>query len=127
MADPEEPILSVGEEARHRPLEDDLRALVDRGLAYARTELALQQARAGYAAGRIKGIALLAALAAVFAFFALVALTVGLVVALAPLIGAVLATLAVCGGLLVLAALCALVAVSQWKRMRAALSNREAG
>ena len=122
----EQPALVAGEEARHRPLEDDLRGLFDSGLALARAELALQQARAGYAAGRLKSIALLGLLALALVFFALVALTVGLVVGLTPLIGAIGATLAVFGGLLIVAALSALLAASRWKRMTVALSNPEA-
>lgn len=122
----EQPAFAAGEDARHRPLEDDLRRLVDRGLALARAEAALQQARAGYAIGRIKWIALLGGLALILLFFALVALTVGLVIGLTPLIGALGATAVVFAGLVVVAGLCALVATSQWRSMVAALSNRGA-
>jgi uncharacterized membrane protein YqjE len=122
----EQPAPAAGEEARHRPLEDDLRGLFDSGLALAKAEVALQQARAGYAAAKLKSIALLGLLAVTLVFFSLVALTVGLVVGLTPLIGAIWATLAVFGGLLVIAAISALVAASQWKRMTVALSNPEA-
>ena len=55
-------------------------------------------------------------LALVLAFFALVALTVGLVIALTPMIGALGATLAVFGGLLVIALVCGLAAASQERR-----------
>jgi hypothetical protein len=120
----DEPV-AIGEAARHRHLEDDLRALVDDGLTYARAEVGLQKARASYAVGRIKWIALLGAGAAVLAFFSLVALTVGMVVALAPLIGAIWATLAIFGALLGIGLVCAALAVGQWKRMVAALSNPE--
>ena len=116
----------VGEAARHRHLEDDLRGLVDRGLALAKAETELQKARGLYAAGKIKWIALLGGLALVLAFFSLVALTVGLVVALTPALGALGATLAVFGGLVVAALLCALIAARQWKSMAKALSNRSA-
>ena len=123
MDDVREPGIAVGEEARQRYLEEDLRRLVDGGLALAKAETELAKARGLYAAGRLKWIALLGALAAVLAFFALVALTVGLVVGLAPLIGAIWATLAVFTGLLVVALVCGLTAVGQWKRMVAALAN----
>jgi hypothetical protein len=125
MDDVSEPSISVGEEARQRDLENDLRALVGHGLAYARTEAELQKARAVYAAGKVGSIALFGTLAAVLAFFALVALTVGLVIALAPLLTAFGATGAVFGGLLVVAGFCALVALRKWKRMITALSNPE--
>jgi hypothetical protein len=121
----DEPAVAAGEAARHRHLDDDLRSLVGDGLAYVQAEAELQKARAIYAVGRIKRIALLGAFAAVLAFFSLVALTVGLVVGLAPLIGAIWATLAVFAALLGFGAICAAVAVGQWKRMVAALSNPE--
>lgn len=123
----EQPPLTGGEAARHRPLEDDLRLLVDRGIAFAKAEAALQQARAGYAAGRIKWIALLGGLALVLAFFALVALTVGLVFGLTPILGALGATAVVFAGLLVAAGIAALIAAGQWRAMVAALSNRSNG
>lgn len=122
----DEPALAVGETARHRHLEDDLRGLVDRGLAFARAEADLQKARGAYAAGRIKWIALIGGLALVLAFFSLVALTVGLVIALTPMLGALGATLAVFGGLVCVALICALIAAGQWKGMMRALSNRSA-
>ncbi len=120
----DEPTLAAGEAARHRHLEDDLRGLVDRGLALARAEAELQKARGLYAAGKIKWIALLGGLALVLLFFSLVALTVGLVVALAPLLGALWATLAVFGGLVIVALLSAFIAAGQWKRLTKALSNQ---
>ena len=124
--DDEQPVLAAGEAARHRHLEDDLRGLVDRGMAFARAEIDLQKARGAYAAGRLKWIALLGGLALILLFFSLVALTVGLVIALTPLLGALGATLAVFGGLVIVALICALIAAGQWKAMARALSNRSA-
>jgi hypothetical protein len=121
----EEPAVAVGEAARHRHLDHDLRSLVGDGFAYVQAEAELQKARAVYAAARIKRIALLGVLAAVLAFFSLVALTVGLVVGLAPLIGAIWATLVVFAALIGIGAICAAVAAAQWKGMVAALSNPE--
>ena len=121
----DEPTVAVGEEARNRHLDDDLRSLVGGGLAYVQAEAELQKARAVYAVGTVKWIALLAVLAAVLAFFSLMALTVGMVVGLAPLIGAIRATLVVFAALLGIGAICALLAVARWKRMIAALSNPE--
>jgi hypothetical protein len=121
-----EPTVAVGEEARQRYLEQDLRRLVDSGLALAKAETELAKARGLYAAGRIKWIVLLGALAAVLVFFALVALTVGLVVSLAPLIGAIWATLVVTAALLIVALVCGLIALRQWRGMVAALANRGA-
>jgi hypothetical protein len=123
MDDVREPVLEVGEEARQRHLEDDLRALIGDGLAYAKAEAELQKARARHATGSIKGIALFGVIALVLVFFSLVALTVGLVIALTPLLTAFGATAAVFGGLLVIAAICAWLAASRWARLVAALSN----
>lgn len=125
MDDQSEPILAAGDEARNRHIEDDVRALADGGYALARAEFELQKARAVYAAGRLKWIALLGGLALVLAFFALVALTVGLVIALTPLLGALGATFAVFGGLVLIGAVCAVVAAGQWRRMTKALANPE--
>lgn len=122
----DQPGLAAGQAARHRHLDDDLRALVDRGMAFAKAEAELQKARAGYAAGRLRWIALLGGLALVLAFFALVALTVGLVIALTPLLGALGAAVLVFAGLLVAAAICAAIAAGQWQRLTKALANREA-
>jgi hypothetical protein len=121
----DEPTVAVGEEARNRHLDDDLRSLVGGGLAYVQAEAELQKARAAYAVGTVKWIALLAVLAAALAFFSLMALTVGMVVGLAPLIGAIWATLVVFAALLGIGTICALLAVARWKRMIAALSNPE--
>jgi predicted PurR-regulated permease PerM len=121
----EKPAVTVGEEARQRHLEDDLRDLVDHGLAYAKAEVEWQKARVGYATGRVRSIAVLGLVAFLLAFVARVALTVGLVIGLTPLIGAIGATLAVFGVLILIAAICALSARGQWRRMMAALSSRE--
>jgi hypothetical protein len=56
-------------------------------------------------------------------FFALMALTVGLLIALTPLVTAWGATAIVFGGLLVVAACCALLATGRWRRMTAMLSD----
>lgn len=119
----EKPAPAAGEAARGRHLEDDLRGLVDSGLGYVKAEVGLQRARAGYAAGRIRSIALLGVVALLLVFFALVALTVGMVFALTPLIGAIWATLLVFGVLVLGAVVAGLMAARQWKQMTAALSN----
>lgn len=121
----EKPAIAAGEEARQRHLEDDLRDLVDHGLTYARAEVEWQKARVGYATGRVRSIAVLGLAAFLLVFFALVALTVGMVIGLTPLLGAIGATLTVFGVLVVVAAICALSARGQWRRMMAALSSRE--
>lgn len=108
-----------------RSLGDDVRGLVDDGFIALSTEIAYQKARVSYAAQGIRGIAICGVLAAVIAFFALVALTVGLVIALTPLLTAWGATAAVVLGYLAVAAILALTAVSRWRRMMAMLDIGE--
>jgi uncharacterized membrane protein YqjE len=115
--------VSADDEARQRPLMDDLRALADGGMALAKAEIDLQKARGQYAAGRVKSIVLFGALAAVFVCLALVALTVGMVIALTPIIGAIGATLSVFAALLIVAFVCVLTASGRWKQMVRTLSN----
>jgi hypothetical protein len=118
------PFLSEAE-ARERSLSDDLRQLAEDARALAEAELAYQRSRAAFAGQEAKRIAMLGALAAVLVFFALMALTVGLVIALTPLLTAWGATAAVFAGLLVVAGLFALLAASRWKRMAATLADEK--
>ena len=106
------------DDPRDRSLVDDLRHLAEDGKAYADAELAFQKARAAVAAESAKSIAIFGALAAVLVFFALMALTLGLVLALTPLLGAWGAMGASFGALLLLAGICALIAGARFKRMK---------
>lgn len=105
------------EDAAERSLTDDLRQLAADAAGLAQAEADYQKARALFAGGTIKGIVLLCVLAAVLVFFALMALTLGLVLALTPLIGAWLATAAVVGGLLLVAIFSLFIALARWKWM----------
>jgi hypothetical protein len=71
---------------------DDLGALLTDGKTYLQAEVAYQKSRAGYAANRLKFVALYGAAAFALLHLALIGLTVGAVFALAPLIGPWLAT-----------------------------------
>lgn len=104
-----------------RSLSDDLRQLAERGRTLAVAETAYQKARAAYAGKQVKTISLLGVFAFLFVFFGLMALTVGLVIALAPVLTAWGATAVVAGGLFLLALLCALTAASRWREMVAAV------
>lgn len=73
-------------------LTDDILALVEDGKTYAEAELAFQKSRASFAANRIKVAIALGAGAFGVLHLALIALSVGAVIALAPLVGAWLAT-----------------------------------
>jgi len=106
-----------------RSLVDDLRQLATDARALAQAEAAYQKSRAAFAGEQAKRIAILGVLAAVLLFFALMALTVGLVIALAPLLTAWGATAAVCGGLLLAAGLCVLLASARWRHMNGVLRD----
>ena len=68
-------------------LTDDLAALFEDGKTYAEAEVAFQKSRAAYAANRLKS-AVVFGLGAFGVFhLALIALTVGVVIALVPLVG----------------------------------------
>lgn len=114
------------DEARERSLPEDLRQLADDARALAEAELAYQRTRAAFAGQESKRIALLGVFAAVLVFFSLMALTVGLVIALTPVLTAWGATAAVFGGLLIVAGVFALLALSRWKRMTAMLADEKA-
>ncbi len=105
-------------------LGDDLRQLIDDGRALAQAEVAWQKARAAYAASSAGGIALLGALGLALALFALLALTVGLLLALTPVLSAWGATAAVAGGLLLAAMLCAAAAALQARRVSRLIADR---
>ena len=82
-------------------LVDDIFALVEDGKTYAEAEVAFQKSRAGYVASRAAG-ALAFGLGAFGVFhLALIAATVGLVLALVPLVGPWIATAIVTLALLI--------------------------
>ena len=68
-------------------LVDDVVALLSDGKTYAEAELAFQKSRAGYTANRAKGAIAFGLAAFGVLHLALIAATVGLVIALVPLIG----------------------------------------
>lgn len=111
------------EDARAEPgatgdpsLVDDLETLVEDGRTYLEAELAFQRSRAAYAGDGLKWAAIHGAAALGLVHLALIALTIGLILALAPITGPWLATAIVVGVLLLGAYL--LVA-----RVRARLSD----
>lgn len=113
------------QDAEERSLAADLRVLVDHGIDFVAAEVELQKARAAYAGGAVRTIAILGVFAGLLVCFALVALTVGLVIALAPLLGALGAAFAVFAVYLVIAFICVTLAAARWRAMTNALANRE--
>lgn len=90
---PDEHNQSPEDEAPHGPsLADDLIALFEDGKTYAEAEVAYQKSRAGYTANRLKSAVALGFGAFGVLHLALIALTVGVVIALIPLVGPWIAT-----------------------------------
>ena len=73
-------------------LTDDITALFADGKTYVQAELAFQKSRTSYVANRVKGAVVLALGAFGVLHLALIAVTVGLVLALIPLVGPWFAT-----------------------------------
>lgn len=121
----EQPLAYRTDDPRERSLADDLRQLAEDGKAYAEAELAYQKSRAALAGQGVKTIAIFGGLAAALVFFALMALTLGLVLALTPLLTAWGAAAASFVGLLVLALICAMVANARFKRMKQFLGPQD--
>jgi hypothetical protein len=115
----------AAEQAGMAPLLDELRLLADDARTFATTELAFQQARAQVAAAGIRNLALFGLFALIFVVFALGALTVGLLLALTPLVTAWGATAIVVGGLGLAAALCLRGALTGWRRIRGAFTSEQ--
>lgn len=75
------------DEGHHFSLTDDVMALIEDGKTYAEAEIRFQKSRAGFIGNRMKG-AIAFGLGAFGVFhLALIAATVGLVIALVPLVG----------------------------------------
>lgn len=110
-------------EEDERSLLDDVRALIDDGKTYLEAELAFQQTRASYVADQARSAAALGAGAALLVLLALVGLTVGLIIALTPLITAWGASAVVVGLLALGAFACFRAAAGRWKRISDALKS----
>jgi hypothetical protein len=116
--EPDEPV-------NERSLLDDVEAAIDDGKTYLESELTYQRTRAAFAADRAKDAALFAALGMSLALLALVALTVGLVIALVPLLTAWGAAAAVTGAWLLLSAIFFHMAATRWRKLIGAFLKRE--
>jgi len=107
------------EAGARRSLFDDFEALIDDGRTYFHAELTYQKSRAGFVANRLKLAIAFGAVAAFFAMLATIGLTVGLILALAPLITAWGATAVVVLALLLIALLLLRRAGRAWDEIRA--------
>ena len=120
-----EPSKTADEDAERelRSLRDDVEALIEDGKTYLESELVYQRTRAAFVADRAKGAVIFGALAAAFGILALIGLTVGLIIALAPLLTAWGAS-ALVVSLLAIAALLAMRAASRrWGRLMRAIES----
>jgi hypothetical protein len=111
------------EERELRSLRDDVEALIEDGKTYLETELVYQKTRAAFVADRAKGALIFGAAAALLAFLALIGLTVGLIIALTPLLTAWGASALVVGLLLVAAWLAVRAASGRWNRLMQAIGS----
>lgn len=101
LPDDHEPIEE--EEDRYGPsLTEDVMALLEDGKTYAEAEVAFQKSRAAFTANRLKGAVAFGLGAFGVLHLALIALTVGLVIALMPLVGPWAATGIVTAALVIL-------------------------
>lgn len=107
------------------PVLSDLRQLSAEAKAYVRAELAFQKSRARVLGQGGRSMALYGLFALIFVVFALGALTVGLLLALTPLVTAWGATAIVVGLWAVIAVFCGLRALATWRRVQQALAGED--
>ncbi|MFB0611362.1 phage holin family protein [Aurantiacibacter poecillastricola] len=108
-----------------RSLGDDLEALIEDAKTYLDAELSYQKTRAGFVADRVKKTVAFGVVAAYLAVLATIGLTVGLIIALTPLITAWGATAVVVLGLLLGAYLFVRKAAGNWQSMMSAMKSGE--
>lgn len=111
-------------EAPVRSLLGDIQALIDDAQTWFDAEVSYQKSRAGYVAGRIKLLVGLGLGVLFFVVMALFGLTVGLLIALTPLITAWGATAVVVGLLLIGALVMVRKAAGVWRSMMRALDEK---
>jgi len=116
---------AAGQSAGTRSLADDLEALVEDARIYIDAELSYQKTRAGFVADRVKKTVAFGAVAAFLAVLALIGLTVGLIIALTPLLTAWGATAVVVLAILLVAYVLARKAGAAWKSLMGAMKEDE--
>ena len=112
------------QDAPVRSLLGDVEALIDDARTWFDAEIGYQKSRAGFVIGRAKLLVGLGLGALFFAIMALFGLTVGLLIALTPLITAWGATAVVVGLLLLGALLMVRKAAGVWRAMLGALDEK---
>ncbi|WP_340587771.1 phage holin family protein [Erythrobacter alti] len=111
--------------APQRSLFDDFEALFSDARTYFDAEVSYQKSRAGFVANRFKKAAVFGVVAAFVGVIALIGLTVGLIIALTPLITAWGATAVVVLSLLLFAFVMVRRAGNAWNEMTSAMHSSE--
>lgn len=111
------------DEDHDRSLLDDVHALIEDGKTYLEAELTFQKTRAAFAADRVRVAVVFGAVAVMLGSLALIGLTVGLIIALAPLLTAWGASALVVALLLLGAFLAARAAAKRWNHLMAAIQG----
>lgn len=111
--------------AGQRSLFEDFEALIDDARTYFDAELTYQRTRASYVSNRLKKTIAFGVVAAYFAVLATIGLTVGLIIALTPLITAWGATALVVIALLIVSYLLVRRAGKAWSDLTGAMSSSE--
>lgn len=104
-----------------RSLTEDLEALIEDGRTYLEAELVYQKTRAAFVAEHAKRALVFGAGAALLGFLALIGLTVGLIIALTPLLSAWGASALVVALLLLGAWVAVRAASRRWNKVMAAI------
>lgn len=107
-----------------RSLLEDIEDLLVDARTYLDAELSYQKSRASFVGGSIKRIAVFGIGAVVLALFAFGALTIGLIIALTPLVTAWGATAIVVGALLLVVFLLLRAAASHWDEMMSVINDK---
>jgi Flp pilus assembly protein TadB len=113
------------ERAEARSLLEDVETLIEDGKTYLEAETNYQRTRAIYVVDRVRAAAFFAAVAAAFGFIALIGLTVGLIIALAPVLTVWGSSALVVGLEFLMALYFARKASERWTRIMRALGMDE--
>ncbi len=108
-------------------LVDDIEDLISDARTYVDAELTYQKSRAAYVGHNLKRMIAFGIAALVLALFAFGALTVGLIIALTPLVTAWGATAIVVGVMLLVVFLLVRGAASSWREMMSAINDKDDG
>ena len=113
------------ERAEARSLLEDVETLIEDGKTYLEAETNYQRTRAIYVVDRVRAAAFYGAVAAAFGFIALIGLTVGLIIALAPVLTVWGSSALVVGLEFLMALYFARKASQRWSRIMRALGMDE--